>query len=76
MQGQQSALIFSQDIDVFVLKRQADAPVKPAPACWLCGKNDPEPDLIIEVERETPGGEPCRPKDVPVHQGCYQDIDV
>jgi len=76
MAGQQSALIFSHDIDVFVLKRKGDPQAEPAPVCWLCGGNDPEPDIVITVERETPGGEPCRPKDVPVHTGCYQDLDA
>jgi len=41
--------------------------------CWLCGGNNP--DSTITVECETPNGRACKPKQVPVHFGCYMDID-
>jgi len=43
--------------------------------CWLCNSVDPVPDTEIIVECETPGGEPCLPKKVMVHYGCYMDIE-
>ena len=42
------------------------------PTCWLCGGSDP--NTTITVECETPGGDSCPPKSVPVHHGCYMDI--
>jgi hypothetical protein len=41
--------------------------------CWLCRSE--EPDTMITVERETPNGKSCKPKDVFVHFGCYMDMD-
>lgn len=41
--------------------------------CWLC--DGEEPDTTIDVACETPGGEPCEPKDVKVHFTCYMDMD-
>lgn len=41
--------------------------------CWLCGGLEAETTII--VERETPGGEPCKAKEVQVHFGCYMDIE-
>lgn len=40
--------------------------------CWLCGGK--EPDETIKVGCETPGGKPCKEKEVRVHNGCYMDI--
>ena len=46
---------------------------KLGPLCWLCGGFDP--DITIEVECETPGGKPCKSKEVEVHNGCYMDME-
>ena len=43
--------------------------------CWLCNGTDPKPETEIEVECETPAGKHCDPKVVPVHYGCYMDIE-
>jgi hypothetical protein len=50
--------------------RDVDAPPT---TCWLCGMNDAE--TTITVACETPGGRPCKEKDVLVHHGCYMDVD-
>jgi hypothetical protein len=44
--------------------------------CWLCDGYIIEKPTVITVECKTPGGEPCKPYDVPVHHGCYMDIDA
>ena len=41
--------------------------------CWLCGKG--RANTVIETERETPGGKPCKSKEVMVHWGCYMDMN-
>ena len=41
--------------------------------CWLCGESGAS--TIITVERETPHGKNCKPKDVCVHFSCYMDIE-
>ena len=42
--------------------------------CWICNQTDPETDIMITVEAKTPGGERCKPMNVPVHHGCYMDM--
>ena len=41
--------------------------------CWLCGGK--EPNETIKVGCETPGGKPCKTKEVQVHFGCLMDMD-
>jgi len=44
-------------------------------ACWLCGVADGACMTTITTQRDSPNGPQCDPKDVPVHPGCYQDME-
>ena len=47
--------------------------IKKTDVCWFCGGE--KPDELIYVGCETPGGNPCQSKIVPVHFGCLMDSD-
>ena len=42
--------------------------------CWLCNEENPDTEIIVECE--IPHGKHCKPQKVPVHLGCYMDIDA
>lgn len=50
-------------------------PRYPDPKCWVCGSDDPVPQVHYEVSCKSPGGEPCEPYQTLVHFGCVQDMD-
>lgn len=41
--------------------------------CWLCRKG--KANTVVKTCCETPGGKPCKEKEVIVHWGCYMDMD-
>ena len=45
----------------------------PSDKCWICGGSKAE--TIIVVQRETPEGKDCDPKEVRVHFPCYMDME-
>ncbi len=46
--------------------------------CWLCGAVEPTRAKLITIitEKDSPNGPKCEPKEVLVHPGCHQDMDV
>lgn len=44
--------------------------------CWICGKNDPPPQVHVVVNCEKIGGEITDERQVLVHFWCYQDMDA
>ena len=41
--------------------------------CWFCGGKDPNTEITVECD--IPNGEPCEPKVVKVHMGCYMEVN-
>ena len=53
----------------------SDSPRNDSP-CWLCAVADGMDMVHVHVNRETPHGPECDPKDVQVHPGCHQDMEA